>query len=277
MTCSYKSQPSLPSPRAQKLILKLQIPRSCLPLAYLDPFGGWDDLPGSNLFSAHIDALEEIVREDRGSSQPTVLIAQSAIDDGLFAIERVQEGIYAMCRLGSWVTETTLERLQIIPVDIARPQERQFRKQPGLGENSWWSTAVVDFRPESRGGSGKDSGLKKTRGVQLCLHMPQQNPAIPAQLTQEVSASIMEAQIGNAFEDTVKEAAQDPEELLKMVRTQYQDALYTSKVRLSSYSNTTFTTDSSLSRRWHISRKDPYLELEPLSMSKIALPTITHI
>ena len=156
-----------------------------------------------------------------------VLIAESAIDDGLFAIERVQEGIYAMCRLGKWVTVHAIEQLHIIPVDIAKPQKRQCHKQPQVRQNSWWSAATVDFKSPS-----KDPGFEKTREVRLCLGKPQQCSNTPAQDTQETPPSIMQDQAESSVRDTLQEAAQDPEEVLKMVRAQYQDALYTSKVRL---------------------------------------------
>lgn len=161
-----------------------------------------------------------------------VLIAESAIDDGLFAIERVQEGIYAMCRLGKWVTVHAIEQLHIIPVDIAKPRKRQCHKQPRVRQNSWWSAATVDFKSPSRYDPSKDAGFEKTREVRLCLQKPQQCSNTPAQDTQEILPSIMQGQAESSVRDTLQEAAQDPEEVLKMVRAQYQDALYTSKVRL---------------------------------------------
>ena len=230
LTCLFKSHPLLPSAKAQKLIPRFHIPRSCLPLAYLDPSGGRDDLLGSNLFSGYIGYLEKIVREDLRSSQPTVLIAQSALDDGLFAIERAEEGIYAMCRLGHWVDKNMLERLLVVPVDVARPQKRQSQEQPRLHGNSWWSIAAIGFMRESNCDPGKNSGVGKTRGVRLCLQMPQQKLTAPAQVNQEIEASIMQSQVDVSLESMVEEVAQDPEEILRTVRTQYQEALYASKV-----------------------------------------------
>ena len=232
LTGSSKSHPSLPSPLAQKLTPRLRLPRSCLPLAYLDPLGGPHDLQGSNLFSAHIEVLEETVQDDRRSNQPTVLIAQSAADDGLFAIERVQEGIYALCRLGTWVGVNTLEQLQTVPTNIARPQKRQCREQLGLPGDGWWNTAATDFRSKDRHGPGKNSSVEKTRGVRLCLQVAQRKPTTPAQITQEISQPVLQDQTEEVVTDMVMEAAQDPEEVFRMIRLQYQEALYASKVRL---------------------------------------------
>lgn len=162
-----------------------------------------------------------------------VLIAQSAINDALFAIEHVEERIYAMCRLGKWVTVKTLQQLHNVPIDIVRPQKRQPQEQPGLPGDKWWSTAAIDFNPENRYDQGKESGVEDTRAVRLCLQPAQQKPAVLAQITQEISQPVLQDQTENIMTDVVEAAAQDPEEVFKMIRFQYQEALYTSKVGIS--------------------------------------------
>ena len=159
-----------------------------------------------------------------------VMIAQSAINDRLFAIEHVEERIYAMCRLGSWVTVKMLQQLHDVPIDIVHPRKRQPQEQPGLPGDKWWSTAAIDFNPESRYDQGKESGVEDTRAVGLCLQPAQQKSAAPAQITQEISQPVLQDQIENIMTDVVEAAAQDPEEVFKMIRVQYQEALYTSKV-----------------------------------------------
>ena len=274
LTGSFKSPSSLPFPTAQKLIPKLLLPRSCLPLAYLDPLAGRDDLIGSKFFSsAHIEALEQIVHEERRSRQPTILIAHSTIDDGLFAIEHIREGIYALCRLRNWVTVDTLQRLQVVPIDITRPRKRQFPEQPRLEGDKWWSTATIDGRHAGRYDASNDVGFERTRAVQLCLQMPQQRSIKPAPMTQEISHAISQGQFENVMKDTMEDEAQDPGEILKMVQAQYQESLYTSKASLPCYANISLTANGFSSRLWHILRKDPCLELEPFSISITALPT----
>ena len=161
-----------------------------------------------------------------------VLIAESAIKDELFAIERVQEGIYAMCRLGKWVTVNAIEQLHIKPVDTAKPQKRQGHMQPRIWQNSWWSAAAIESKSPTRYDPSKDPGFEKTREVRLCLQKPQQCPNTSAQDTQEIPPSITQGQAESSVRDKSQEAAQDPKEVLNMVRAQYQEALYTSKVRL---------------------------------------------
>ena len=270
-----KPHPSLSSPRAQTLIPRLQLLRSCLPLAYLNPLHGRDDLPSFNLFSAHIDVFEEISLKEQWSGQPTVLIAQSVVDDGLFAIERVREGIYAMCRLGSWVTVNLLESVQAEPMVMKPALGRQCPEQPRRHEDSWWKSAAIALRSQGGYGQSRDLGYEKTCKVRLCLQMPEQKAvsSAPAQITQEESPSLVQGQSVNGLDDMVEKEAQDPKEVMKMVQGQYQDSLYTSKARLRSRANIIFFTNGFSSRHWRILRKDRCLELEPLSVPILALPT----
>ena len=125
----------------------------------------------------------------------------------------------------------TLERLRTVPIDIVRPQKRQRQEQPGFPGDKWWSTATIDLRSEDQYVQGQNSGVEKTREVRLCLQTAQQNPTTPALITQEIPQPVLQDQSGNLSTDMVEEAAQDPEEVLKMIRAQYQEALYASKVR----------------------------------------------
>ena len=170
------------------------------------------------------------MHEDRRSNQPTVLIAQSAGDDRVFAIERVHEGVYAICRLGNWVGVNMLEQLQTVPIGIARPQKRQCQEQLGLAGDEWWNTAAIEIWSKDRGGQGRTLGVEKTRGVRLCLQMAQQTPTTEAQITQELPQPVLQDHAEKVMTDVVVGAVQDPEEVFKLIRVQYQEALYASKV-----------------------------------------------
>lgn len=169
------------------------------------------------------------MHEDQSLNQPTVLIAQSTDDDGLFAVERVQDGVYAICGLGNWVTVNSLKRLKAVTIDIVPPRRRRRQEQPGHPGDKWWSTAAVD----SSFGNGCDGYEKtaKTYGVRLCLQTTKQKPIVPAQITQKIPQSSSKDQTRNVPTDIMDEVAQDPEEVFKMVRAQYQEALYASKVK----------------------------------------------
>lgn len=81
------------------------LPRCHLPLSWLDPFAGsTDGLPGL-LFSANIPSLEE----DLGRHVEPVVMAVRSNDSGdAYAVERVKKGIYALCGLGGWVSDTDI-------------------------------------------------------------------------------------------------------------------------------------------------------------------------
>lgn len=182
-----------------------------------------------------------------------------------------------MCRLGDWVTVKMLERMQTVPIDSVRLQKRRCKKQPGLPGDKWWSTAAIGFRPEERYDQDEKWAVEKTRGLRLYLQRPQQKPTTPAQITQEISQPVLQDQTGNVLTDTVEEAVQDPEEVLKLVRVQYQEALYASKVRHSSCTSFGHITDRIVSRRWHTLQKGHCPEYERLFMSPMALPTVSRI
>ena len=231
LTGSLKSHPSLPSPQAQKLIPRLQLPRSCLPLAYLDPFGGQDDLLGSRLFSAHIDVFEKIVCEERPPSLPSILIAQSAIDDNVFAIECVRKGVYAVCRLAHWVGLDMLEQLRPVSIKVERPHNRRCQEHPGLLGDEWWKMAAIESASDVRDDQSGTSGIEAICGVRLCLQPARQKLHAPDHNTQGTTLPISQDQTGNESTEMAKEVAQTPEEVFNLVRAQYQEALYASKVR----------------------------------------------
>ncbi len=87
------------------------LPRSKLSLAYLDTNPRTSALPPARLFSADIRCLESPPPSTTRKSDPVVLIAKLEVDGALYAVERVRRGIYALCKIGGWVT---LEELRSI-------------------------------------------------------------------------------------------------------------------------------------------------------------------
>lgn len=73
--------------------------RSKLPLCYLETTSATSILPQSRFYSSHIDALER----DEDESKPKIAIARLETDKALYAIERVDVGAYAVCKLAHWV------------------------------------------------------------------------------------------------------------------------------------------------------------------------------
>lgn len=87
------------------------LPRVALPLSALDllPLQQW--LPRSRLFEAHVKILE---LEDRMGSQPIVLVAKDDHSRTLYAVEREDCGLYAICQLGSWVDVARLKAAALV-------------------------------------------------------------------------------------------------------------------------------------------------------------------
>lgn len=81
------------------------LPRAKLPLAYLDT-----SAYSGRLFTAHVAELERESSESRdGRYGPSLVVAESQTAKSLYAVERVHEQTYAICKLGAWVDRLQLE------------------------------------------------------------------------------------------------------------------------------------------------------------------------
>ncbi|MCJ1461553.1 hypothetical protein MMC07_000150 [Pseudocyphellaria aurata] len=218
------------SSASMKLAPQLLIPRSCLPLAFLDP---GRDLQGNRLFCAHIPVLEEDGPSDLQSMLPTILIAASEDNACLYAVERVRRGTYALCRLGAWVTLKKLERLKLECSSQQRTTSNQRASLPG---DEWWHASAIKADSNHERGQSQKQNQVNLGELRLCLKAPR--PATIAQAVEEVSAKedLCETQNEATVErgDTLNEPppkplTQDPDETLRMIRSQYQEALYISQ------------------------------------------------
>ncbi|KAL2178715.1 DNA replication regulator SLD3-domain-containing protein [Thermothelomyces heterothallicus CBS 202.75] len=74
------------------------LPRESLPLSALDLSQPHGDLPASRLFESKIKILDL-----EGRLGSNILLARSEITGMVYAIERESNGLYVLCKLGSWV------------------------------------------------------------------------------------------------------------------------------------------------------------------------------
>lgn len=84
--------------------------RECLPLSSLDlstPNGEFPTGPG-RFFESHIRILD---LEGRLRQAPSVLLARSDATRNIYALERHQNGLYVVCKLGAWVSIEKLSHL----------------------------------------------------------------------------------------------------------------------------------------------------------------------
>lgn len=106
------------------------LPRQHLPLSCIDLGAPSGDLSPSRFFESHVKILD---LESRMGSAQSVLIARSDPKGTVYALERQDNGLYVMCKLGSWVqldvlaskaTAVSRERLQ--PASQEQPQPHPF-------------------------------------------------------------------------------------------------------------------------------------------------------
>ncbi|KAF4335163.1 dna replication regulator sld3 [Fusarium beomiforme] len=76
------------------------LPREALPLSCIDFHATNIDLASYRFFESHIKVLD---LESRMGSGPVVLLARKEASRAVYALERQQNGVYVVCRLGPWV------------------------------------------------------------------------------------------------------------------------------------------------------------------------------
>ena len=210
------------------------------------------------LFSAKIDNLEEDQQESRLSHQPVVLVAQSAADDRLYAVEKVQDGIYALCRLGLWVTSRMLKDLQVGATNCYLGQRSRLEDRHRNPTEKWWQSAAIEPKPKV---SLHTSSAQKAPGIRLCLQKPVHNTCPPVLLVGQKQPHKSPGEGDYLLGGMIEETKQEPEEMLAMVRSQYQESLYASKVSYCHCTILRFFTNLNRRPHWHTLPRDLYLEL----------------
>lgn len=216
-----------------RLLPKILIPRSCLPIAFFDFSGGEGDIQSNRFFSARIAVLEQDSSPAQTLVKQIVLIAASSSNDCLYAVERVRRGTYALCRLATWVTLNELDqsRLEYQPHPIAVSIERD-----PFSDTEWWHALAIKSDIGSR-------CIQPTKSKQVDLNRPRVRMKSPAVLLlesssiEEVLEPVVQADAPVALNEIQNKALtelprQDADETLSMVRVQYQEALYVSQVSI---------------------------------------------
>jgi hypothetical protein len=117
--------------------------RADLPLAFLDTASSQDlntvDL-GSRFFASRVQALENCL--DNGDTTRSMLLVAKQREDGrLYAIERVRDGVYAICRLGSWVKDQDLQS-RAVAGQFETSMHSDLDNRAG-DTSKWWRSAVL--------------------------------------------------------------------------------------------------------------------------------------
>ncbi|KAI9782961.1 MAG: hypothetical protein M1839_004436 [Geoglossum umbratile] len=226
-----------PSP-PQTLKPILILPRSHLPLSYLDLAASSTAVPTAHLFSAHIGALESEKFGGGNGEDSVILITRNEDDESLYAVESVGRGVYALCKLGDWVKEKALVGAALWA--RKEPQHTIVNQDIGGSDSAWWKFARVNppapsvFEPQGRRAGENDVAdvlfsMKQPRPKALLAtpHLPDSEPCSrgdqPAINTMVQSPELMG---GTA---AIRQSAQ---EIFDIVRSQYLETLYISRASL---------------------------------------------
>lgn len=213
------------------------LPRSSLPLAYLDTCISAGDHRGTKLFSAQIPALETPYQEDAADTLPLVLIAESS-GGPLYAIERVQHGRYVQCKLAGRIRLKQLEALQELDtLCVTSP------KIPQLGKPDQWWRGIAGHKREGSPFTVQPNtfpyrktrcDLRKPAYISRGTSFPMKNvPSIgqtqpPAEVTNgSINPQPLEPPLSSR-----EHTFQTSDDLLRSIKTQYKESLYRSKASL---------------------------------------------
>ncbi len=247
----WKTQPGglpFPSTTLSPLVV---IPRSCLPLAYLDLAGNTNRAPGTQLFSARLSALESVLQGNL-NDHPVLIARACSITATLYAIEKVDTGLYALCPLGQWVTTEALEQLHAVSVNEIAPKKPRHERVDSQ-DGDWWRDLAIkdDGAIQLRSNRGE---IEIPRNVRMCLkarrpaeHTPVLDTLqLPLPVNKELIPRIVDGYTDGAShkpptqttegltneEESCLLPTQNTEDILSMLKIQYQENLYISKVRL---------------------------------------------
>ena len=154
----------------------------------------------------------------------------------MYAVERVQQGIYAMCRLGKWVTYENIQRLQAMSLENMPSQRKVLYEQANASSNDWWQPAAIHANHGREDFHSQKQKFAKLENFRLCLKTPTTNTINTYSAIEELRPKRVQERNLSTFGDMMgdsipQDTPQEPEEVLGMIKAQYQAALYVSKVR----------------------------------------------
>ncbi|KAH7130701.1 DNA replication regulator SLD3-domain-containing protein [Dendryphion nanum] len=204
------------------------IGRSQLPLTLLDTCPD-DHFAPNRLFSARIDVLESYHEaQEKGDISPKVLIACYETNKTLYAIERVQQHVFSLCKLTNWLKEKDVaslwdpSSLKFYPT-LHKPEITH------MEDMKWWQQAVVQT----------EDVKKPTKRARISMLRPKPEPVeptlmqVPGERTVQVLAPVdnVVSETSNAVLEIPLEAP-SPLKLVENMVQQYLDAIYMSKTSL---------------------------------------------
>ncbi|GME25533.1 DNA replication regulator Sld3 [Neofusicoccum parvum] len=227
----YGPCPTSPYDRPITLAPVKLIERSQLPLSFLDLAGSSSIVPSTRLFSAYVEALErQSTDDDELPPTPKVLITRLEADGTLYAVERVQYGTYALCKLSAWVKEADVGSVPAFAEGLAYTQPLKALKKDD-GKGAWWQRAAVsasgEAAAEQKGGLAPRISMR--RPVPNIVHT---GPQRQEEMDPFVDSARLPGFAGQEPVDIPVERPQTAEEVFQAIVQQYLEALYLSKTSL---------------------------------------------
>lgn len=253
-----KPYPSIASIRSRTFQPLLLLPRSKLPLSAIDIASSAKALPQSRLFEAHVKILE---LEDRMGSQPHILIARLDGAHTLFAVERESRGLYVLFQLGSWIN---LQQLRAAAVaskdDVPKPSSLDFTDKASVPivtpESSKYSKRKRLAIEEIQSMVKRPSiGLSTECPI---IHLDSQIANLPIEAPSVETQPLDMATVPPSVEQNPSQPT--AAEVTENIRNQYLEALYMSKVCISTEKLLRNTKSNRLP--WHTSQRDRCQGLE---------------
>ena len=188
---------------------------------------------GSRLFRASIGVLENEASELPGQDGAQVVIAEQDDNCTLCVVERVTRGTYTLCRLYEWVA---LSDFQVGPRISKRSLSRYPRREDDLGDR-WWKEAAVDIRYKIH---QRYQEIQSSKGyTEIRLSMKPPTCSIPkAEILKEqipvekvgTPDELQRIEKNFAAPHSTGDIPMTIEDVSNLVRTQYLESLYISKV-----------------------------------------------
>ncbi|KAF2448009.1 hypothetical protein P171DRAFT_429592 [Karstenula rhodostoma CBS 690.94] len=210
------------------------IARSQLPLSFLDTTTD-NSLATSQLFSASLDVLERFHQEKSHENQPLdiqvprVLIARHGTKKILYAMERVQERVYSLCKLATWLKEKDVanlwdpENLQVYPTFP------KAKSRVGLVD-AWWNHAVVDIQSAEKPATRARVSMLRPQLLSVPVELQTISTSTEAPTLEETQSQTAPVEV--QMNPTETSVLPTPQEQLHSFVDQYLDALYISKTSL---------------------------------------------
>ncbi|CAG1985165.1 unnamed protein product [Fusarium graminearum] len=244
---SISVKPHPPKLHIQPRILHplMILPRERLPLSCIDFHATSVDLASYRLFEANIKILD---LESRMGSVPVVLLARKEGSRAVYALEKQESGLYAVCRLGPWVN---LDLLADSATAVCRERLHPTARSEHQNQNALSATTTPHIHKEEKikraAIEAFQSQVRKRRRSQSVstlaesvkqeateaateskLPSPIIQPEELAKRSSEHTAQVPPLAISNDAKIEVPPQQQTAESIFDTLRTQYFDTLYKS-------------------------------------------------